>query len=601
MINRFSKMRDSWFTKIILTVTALSFMSLFGVSGYITSAARNKAVIKVDDIEISQSEFSYLLQRDLARLRAINGDFTEDDDEAQREMVANLLAKVKLDDAILENTMLKYNVDFSRGLIRQMIQIMPQFMNNGSFDPQLYQTYLRNSNKSEEEFIMEIKRNLARRVLVDTQVAGVSVPSVLKQQMAKVIGQRRTFKYVRLNTADAKITRQPSAEELDQFYDDMAEELMIPEKRDITVLYLSDDDLAKSIAISDEEIEAYYKEHIEEYEQPEKRYTLHMVFDDEQEAKNSAAKIAGGEDFAAVAAQYGQKSEDIDLGFVAKSDVTEELGEVIFGLQPNQVSAPVQIADSWQIIKVNSIQAPHKIARTEANREIADELRQDKAYDGGYEIAAKIEDALGAGKSFDEIATANHAEVYAVKALDDSGKAEVADKKALPILANREVVENAFLYNEGEITQIIETDEGIALVRVDKVYEEHQQPREEADAKLRQMWQESERQAITKELAENIQHDIEAGDDLAAIAPRYGLRAVNSRPVTRGEAIDKLTLANMKTLFTAPMGEPQMIESGDDYVFAETTNIYDDVSALTSQDKAQLDQVLYNSLVEDLG
>ena len=217
MINRFSKMRDSWFTKIVLTVTALSFMSLFGVSGYITSAARNKAVIKVDDIEISQSEFSYLLQRDLARLRTINGDFTEDDDEAQREMVANLLAKVKLDDAILENTMLKYNVDFSRGLIRQMIQIMPQFMNNGSFDPQLYQTYLRNSNKSEEEFIMEIKRNLARRVLVDTQVAGVSVPNVLKQQMAKVIGQRRTFKYVRLNTADAKITRQPSAEELDQF------------------------------------------------------------------------------------------------------------------------------------------------------------------------------------------------------------------------------------------------------------------------------------------------------------------------------------------------------------------------------------------------
>lgn len=601
MINRFSKMRDSWFTKIILTVTALSFMSLFGVSGYITSAARNKAVIKVDDIEISQSEFSYLLQRDLTRLRAINGDFTEDDDGAQKEMVANLLAKVKLDDAILENTMLKYNVDFSRGWIRQMIQIMPQFMNNGSFDPQLYQTYLRNSNKSEEEFIMEIKRNLARRVLVDTQVAGVSVPNVLKQQMAKVIGQRRTFKYMRLNTADAKITRQPSAEELDQFYEDMAEELMIPEKRDITVLYLSDDDLTKNIAISDEEIEAYYKEHIEEYEQPEKRYTLQMVFDDEQEAKNAAAKIANGEDFAAVAAQYGQKSEDIDLGFVAKSDVTEELGDVIFGLQPNQVSAPVQIADSWQIIKVNSIQAPHKIARAEANREIADELRQDKAYDGGYEIAAKIEDAIGAGKSFDEIATANHAEVYVVKALDDNGTAESADKKALPILANREVVENAFLYNEGEITQIIETDEGIALVRVDKVYEEHQQPREEADAKLRQMWQESERQAITKELAENIQHDIEAGDDLAAIAPRYGLRAVNSRPVTRGEAIDKLTLANMKTLFTAPMGEPQMIENGDDYVFAETTNIYDDVSALTSQDKAQLDQVLYNSLVEDLG
>ena len=69
MINRFSKMRDSIFTKIILTVTALSFMSLFGVSGYINTASSNRAVIKVDNLELSQSEFSYILQRDLARLK----------------------------------------------------------------------------------------------------------------------------------------------------------------------------------------------------------------------------------------------------------------------------------------------------------------------------------------------------------------------------------------------------------------------------------------------------------------------------------------------------------------------------------------------------
>ncbi|MBP1532467.1 MAG: SurA N-terminal domain-containing protein, partial [Alphaproteobacteria bacterium] len=70
MINKFGKMRDSWFTKIILSITALSFMSLFGVSGYINYANSNKSVIKVDDIEISQSEFSYLLQRQLLTLKS---------------------------------------------------------------------------------------------------------------------------------------------------------------------------------------------------------------------------------------------------------------------------------------------------------------------------------------------------------------------------------------------------------------------------------------------------------------------------------------------------------------------------------------------------
>ena len=600
MINRFSKMRNSWFTKIILTVTALSFMSLFGVSGYINSAARNKAVIKVDDIEISQSEFSYLLQRDLARLRAINGNFEDDEDGSQKAMVANLLVKTKLNDAILENTMLKYGVDFSRSLIGKVIQNMPQFMNNGVFDPQQYQWYLRNSNKTEEELVHDVKLNMARKLLVELPVVGIKVPQTLEQQMTKILGQRRTFKYIRINNADAKISRRPSEEELDQFYEDMAEELMIPEKRDVTVMYLSEDDLAKSIQISEEEINAYYKEHIDEYEQPEKRHTLQMVFDDEQEARNAAAKLAAGEDFAAVAAQYGQKIEDIDLGFVAKNDVAEELAAVIFSLQNGQTSTPVQVADSWQIIKVIAAQAPHKIARAEANRQIVAELQQEKVYDGSNELVAKIEDAIGAGtESFDEIAAKHKAKLYTIKAVSEDGTAETTDKNILPILANKEVIDTVFSYNEGEISQAVETDEGVAFVRVDKIVEEHQQPREEADAKLKQMWLESERQSITKELLDNIQHDIEAGDDLSVIAVRYGLRAVNSRPVTRGESVDKLSASDMKSLFTAPKNEPQIVEIGDDYVVAETTNIYDDSASLGAQDRAQLKQILYNSMIEE--
>lgn len=600
MINKFSKMRNSWFTKIILTVTALSFMSLFGVSGYINSAASNKAVIKVDDIEISQNEFSYLLQRELARLRMINGNFEEDEDGSQKAMVANLLAKAKLDDAILENTMRKYGVDFSRNLISQVIHIMPQFLNNGVFDPQLYQGYLRNNNKTEDEFIAEVRRGMARKLLVELPIVGIAVPQVFAGQMSKVLGQRRTFKYIRINNADAKITRQPTEDELDQFYEDMAEELMIPEKRDVTVMYLSDDDLAAGLEITADEIAAYYKEHIEEYEQPEKRYTLQMVFDDEQEAKNAAAKLASGEDFVAVAAEYGQKAEDIDLGFVSRSDVAEELAAVIFGLRINQISAPTQIADSWQIIKVTATQAPHKVNKAEAERQIAAELRQEKSYDGNNELIASVEDDLGAGTSLEDIAAQNKTKLYEIKALDENGAAAVADKKLATVLSDKEFIDTAFSYNEGEISQAVETDEGVAFVRVDKVYDAHQEPREQADAKLRQMWVESERQSITKELADNIQHDIEAGDDLAAIAPRYGLRALNSRPVTRGESLDKLSLNDMKTLFQAPKGEPQVIEIGDDYVIAETTNIYDDSAALNPQDKVRLQQLLYNSMMEEL-
>mgnify|MGYP002766517336 CR=1 FL=1 len=69
MLKFFRDQKDSWLVKGILILTALSFMSLFGVSGYINTANSNKPVIKVDDLEISQSEFNYLLQKELAKLK----------------------------------------------------------------------------------------------------------------------------------------------------------------------------------------------------------------------------------------------------------------------------------------------------------------------------------------------------------------------------------------------------------------------------------------------------------------------------------------------------------------------------------------------------
>ena len=54
MITKLRKAQDSWVAKSILVLTALSFMSLFGISGYINGAAGNRAVIKVNDRTVSQ-------------------------------------------------------------------------------------------------------------------------------------------------------------------------------------------------------------------------------------------------------------------------------------------------------------------------------------------------------------------------------------------------------------------------------------------------------------------------------------------------------------------------------------------------------------------
>lgn len=598
MISTFSKMHNSLFTKIILTITALSFMSLFGVSGYINSANSNKPVIKVDNLEISQSEFNYMLQKELSKLKDMDSANPEEA-EARKAEISAELAKIKLDDLLLENTMKKFKVDVTDSLVSQIIQISPQFLNNGQFDREMYKWYMNKNNLTEKDLVAEIKRNIGRKILVETQVEGFKVPEVLQSQMQKVLGQRRTFKYIKLAAADAKIDRKPSQEELDQYYEDFTEDFRVPEKRDVKVLSLPLETIEKSINVSDDEINTYYKEHIEEYEQPEKRHVLQLAFEDEESAKKAEAELAA-KDFMAVAAENGQSAEDTDFGDVAKSDLSDELADVVFSLAKGQTSKPENINGGWQILKVTDIIPASSTPRAQANAQIKKTIQEERAYDGSYELMTSIEDKLGAGVSLADIAKEYNIELVDVKNLAEDGSSDNKDKQLAEVLKNKDVIDAAFSYNAGEVSQTIEGDDGLIVVEVEKVHESHIQPENEVTAKITKLWQESEKVSITQELVDNINHDLEAGDTLSEVAGRYNLPVMKTMPITRGETFADLNFNDMKTLFSAGKEEAKVLQHGDDYLIAETNEVYDDSSALSQEDKNFLKQALQAEMAQEM-
>lgn len=613
MISTFSKMHNSLFTKIILTITALSFMSLFGVSGYINSANSNKPVIKVDNLEISQSEFNYMLQKELSKLKDMDSANPEEA-EARKAEISAELAKIKLDDLLLENTMKKFKVDVTDSLVSQIIQISPQFLNNGQFDREMYKWYMNKNNLTEKDLVAEIKRNIGRKILVETQVEGFKVPEVLQSQMQKVLGQRRTFKYIKLAAADAKIDRKPSQEELDQYYEDFTEDFRVPEKRDVKILSLPLEAIEKSINVSDDEINTYYKEHIEEYEQPEKRHVLQMAFENEEDAKKAKAELAG-KDFMTVAKENGQSEEDTDFGAVAKSDLSDELADVVFSLAKGQVSQPEKINGSWQILKVTDIIPASSTPRAQANAQIKKTIQEERAYDGSYELMTSIEDKLGAGATLQEIADSFGIALARVenltengsfdgaligKKLTEDGSSDAVNVDIAELVKNKDVIDAAFSYNAGEVSQTIEGDDGLIVVEVEKVHESHIQPENEVTAKITKLWQESEKVSITQELVDNINHDLEAGDTLSEVAGRYNLPVMKTMPITRGETFADLNFNDMKTLFSANKEEAKVLQHGDDYLIAETNEVYDDSSALSQEDKNFLKQALQAEMAQEM-
>lgn len=102
---------------------------------------------------------------------------------------------------------------------------------------------------------------------------------------------------------------------------------------------------------------------------------MQLAFEDEESAKKAEAELAA-KDFMAVAAENGQSAEDTDFGDVAKSDLSDELADVVFSLAKGQISKPENINGGWQILKVTDIIPASSTPRAQANEQIKRPFRK---------------------------------------------------------------------------------------------------------------------------------------------------------------------------------------------------------------------------------
>lgn len=112
----------------------------------------------------------------------------------------------------------------------------------------------------------------------------------------------------------------------------------------------------KGVSVSEEEIAQYFKEHSEELGRPEEVRASHILVATEDEAKQIVAALAGGADFAQLAAEKsqdpGSKERGGDLGFFTRGEMIPEFEEAAFATKPGELSAPVQSQFGWHVIKV---------------------------------------------------------------------------------------------------------------------------------------------------------------------------------------------------------------------------------------------------------
>ena len=563
MISKIRKYQDSWLTKAILALTALSFMSLFGISGYVNRAGKNRAVIKVDNMEILQDEMNNKLQNSIRKAKDMFGGNIEISDETRKNILSGLV-KQNAQDMIIARQAQKVGANISDELIEKIISSQPEFMDaSGRFSPALLHRQLAYFDMTENEYISDLKQSVLRQHIIYSPVDKIAFPKFMNKYVAKITNQEKIFQYVTINPADMKIDRNISEEEIEQYYQDFAPQFEEPESRDVAYIELKTDKLAANMEISEEDIASYYKENIADYVVPEKRQVLQMVFDDEHSAKDALKALQKGEDFYQVAANLAhQDKETTFLGEVTEDSMLQELSDAVFDAKLNEVVGPLNTEFGWHVLKVSKIIAKVETPLDDVRAKIAANIRNEQAYDQAQNIINAIEDEIGQGADLDTIAKKYNAPVQMIKGLKEDGSYVTATtNRAQNIIEYSDFNETAFSYNEGEISQTIETDEGFIFSEVKKIHDAHIKDLAQVKDDITKIWIENEKSAIAQEVSNDVLTDMEGGDKLSDIASRFKLQLKTTAPVKRGENFAGLNSAQSAEAYQTPLGGYKSVNS----------------------------------------
>ena len=123
--------------------------------------------------------------------------------------------------------------------VRTVLDGIPAFQSNGSFDKAKFAQVLRQNGLSENEFINEIKDEVISRQLITPIINGAQVPDEMLGQIFGLLGEQRTASLVNVPVNTQPVPAMPSDDVLQRYWRNHQSQFTSPEYRKIQLVILS--------------------------------------------------------------------------------------------------------------------------------------------------------------------------------------------------------------------------------------------------------------------------------------------------------------------------------------------------------------------------
>lgn len=538
MLQNIREKLQGWVAFAVLLIIAVPLALTFVSSDFTVTSSGFAA--RVNGEEIPSVEFQRVYQNRLvAEQEAAGGELPPEAEEQVK--------RATLDSLVLNRAVTQYVRDagfrVSPARVVDYVRSLPVFQVGGQFSKPAYDATLATQGVTPMAYEQEQQALLAVRQLQEGIVESSFFTPTEFRRLIALDQERRDVAYA---IFDPRVIGQGvtvSDADVQSYYAANANQFQSPESATIEYVEVSLQDMARDYTPAEEDLRKAYEADPTRFRTAEERRARHILVTVDANRTDSAARaladeiaarLAKGEDFAALAAQYsgdpGSANRGGDLGFAAPGNYVEAFDKALFALETGGTSAPVKTEFGYHIIRLEEVRQGAEKSFEEVRAQLTDELRRQKAQDEFYALAERLDDlALENPTSLEPAAKDTGLTVRRYEGYTPAGGG--------PFGNNPNVVRAIFspgVLEGAENTPLIELDDSRAIVaRV----AEHKQPtalpldqvRADIVDRLRTL------RATTEATArgEKILQRARAGEDLSAVLAREGLQLTEAGPLTR--------------------------------------------------------------------
>jgi peptidyl-prolyl cis-trans isomerase D len=540
----------NWLGRIVMGVVMTLLAGSFAVWG-INDIFRGfglSTVAKVGDTEIPIDLFQQTYNDRLQQLaQKLGHPLTPEQASAfglDRQVLSEMIAQAALDQRARQ-----LRLGVSNAEIARRITTDPNFRSpNGQFDRARFEEVLRNAGFTEQRFIAEQRAVLLRRQIVDTVSGGLPVPKPWLDAANQFQNQQRSIKYMALGPAQAGDIPQPTAEELNKYFDARKVLFRAPEYRKVVTVTVTPAELAKTIKVSDADVRHAFEQDHSRYITPERRHVEQIIFPNMQQAQTASARLASGVTFAALAGERGLKPADIDLGTVPKSAIIDPaVANAAFSLKAGEVSPPVKGRFGAVIVTVLKIIPEEKKSLADVAPAIRHDIALERAKTEVQDLHDKVEDARAGGSTLEEAAQKLKLPTVNYEALDRSGRDPQGKLASIPF--GSQLISAAFATDVGVDNDPIEVGGGYLWYDVTGITPARDRTLDEVKSQVEQRWRDDQIASRLKKKAADILDKLKNGTALAAAAAANGVKVETANALTRGRGAGAISAKVTETVF----------------------------------------------------